>query len=143
MRAAIYKIESRHSERHPRPKQAPVVLVVDDEPAVLDMVHDVLAEEGFTVMAATDGRSALALAVQTQPDLVITDLMMPGMNGRTLCMHLAKDPRTKRTPVMLMSAAYRPQSDDRFAAVIAKPFELDDLLQTIESQIPPASTPPC
>jgi hypothetical protein len=54
-------------------------------------------------------------------------------------MHLARDPRTVRTPVLLMSAAYRPQSDDRFAAIITKPFEIDDLLDTVESQIASAS----
>lgn len=110
----------------------PVVLVVDDEPAILEVVQDVLEDEGYTVLPAREGREALSMALQTPPDLVLTDLMMPVMDGRTLFRRLRDDGRTAHIPVVLMSAAYQAQPGDAFVAVIAKPFSLVSLLDTVE-----------
>lgn len=114
----------------------PTVLVVDDEPAIRGLLQDLLAEEGYHVLAAAEGAAAL-VAVQSQtPDLVVADLMMPGMDGRTLAAKLHADDRTAHIPVVLMSAAYLPQSTDAFAAVIQKPFDLDEILETIRPYLP-------
>lgn len=112
-----------------RRRRKPVVLVVDDEPSILEIVQEVLEDEGFSVLTARDGREGLAVALHKRPSVIITDLMMPGLNGRVLRERLMRDPRTARIPVLLMSAAYNPQPDDAFVAVIAKPFSLDELVQ--------------
>ena len=108
------------------------VLVVDDEPPVLRMVQDVLEDEGFSVVTAREGREALTIVERIQPDLILTDLMMPQMSGRALCWQVRRDPRTAHIPVLLMSAAYQPQPGDEFSAVIPKPFDIDDLLGQIQ-----------
>jgi CheY-like chemotaxis protein len=111
------------------------VLVVDDEAAVLHMVREILEDEEFSVLTAGDGREALALALRSRPDLIITDLMMPVMNGRTLRERLRGERLTASIPVLLMSAAYRPQPGDDFAAVIGKPFDIDQLLSQVERHV--------
>jgi CheY-like chemotaxis protein len=63
------------------PKKLPVVLVVDDERVIADTLSIILSKSGFTAMAAYDGVSALALAANHPPDLLLTDVMMPGMTG--------------------------------------------------------------
>lgn len=137
MPASIYSIgnyanvgPSVLSRRH-----KPSILVVDDEDGVLHMVQDILEDDGFTVLTATDGRKGLLIAAHTRPDVIVTDLMMPGMNGRALRERLQHDPRTARIPVLLMSAAYKPQPGDQFAGVIGKPFDIDELLQLVRRQM--------
>ena len=134
MGAAIYSAE--HRRMIPRRKQverAPVVLVVDDENALLDMVQEILTDEGFTVLTANDGRGALSLATHARPDLVITDLMMPGMNGRALREHLARDPLTARTPVVLMSAAYPDFVRKRSSAIATSTHNWSGKARTIRT----------
>ena len=116
-------------------RRKPSVLVVDDEDGVLYMVKDILEDDGFTVLTATDGRKGLLLAAHARPDVVVTDLMMPGISGRVLRERLQHDPRTARIPVLLMSAAYKPQPGDQFAGVIGKPFEIDELLRLVHRQM--------
>ena len=137
MSAAIYPTTQRNGggRASPKARRAPVVLIVEDELPVLDMLCDVLEEEGFTVLSARGGPQALRIIGQVKPDLILTDLMMPIMDGRALREQLRHDPQTASIPVMLMSAAYKRQPDDAFAAVIAKPFEIDDLLQQIHRHL--------
>jgi DNA-binding response OmpR family regulator len=110
-------------------------LVIDDEPAILALVRDILADEGYTVLVATDGEEGLLHAQRTAPDLILTDLMLPGLDGYTLCRILRAEARTAQTPVIAMSAAYRPQAGVAFDAVLAKPFELDTLLSVIRAYL--------
>ncbi len=117
-------------------RQGQTVLVVDDEPAIRELLRDLLDDEGYHVLAAMDGTAALLAARHHPPDLVLADLMMPGLDGRALAERLHADPQTAHVPVVLMSAAYHPQPEDRFALVIHKPFDLDAVLQTIHSYLP-------
>lgn len=138
MGAAIYSDTTRylgHMPHLPSKPRRPCVLVVDDEAAVLHMVREILEDEEFSVLTAGDGREALALALRSRPDLIITDLMMPVMNGRTLRERLRGERLTASIPVLLMSAAYRPQPGDDFAAVIGKPFDIDQLLSQVERHV--------
>ena len=131
MGAVIYQ-RSHHAEqgcRARRHRRRPLVLVVDDEQTILHVVQEVLEDEGFSVVTARDGREALALALRERPNVIITDFMMPEVNGRMLRERLKRDPRTARIPVLLMSAAYNAQPDDAFVAVIPKPFSLDEIVQ--------------
>jgi CheY-like chemotaxis protein len=107
------------------------VLIVDDEPAILDMLRGVLEDAGFVVLTARDGSAALALLQHTPVALVLTDLMMPNATGRQLAQQLRRNAETAAIPVVLMSAALPPHLGDPFVAVISKPFTLDDLVATV------------
>ena len=79
----------------------PTVFVVDDEPAVADLLRLVLEEVGYAVRCAYDGATALAEAARRPPDVVVTDVMMPGMGGAELARRL----RERGIPVVVLSAA--------------------------------------
>lgn len=108
-----------------------VILVIDDEEMILSLLQEVLDLEGYTVLLAMNGAAGLERVLEGHPDLVLTDMMMPIMDGHELCRRLRADQRTATIPLICMSAAYRPQADDAFDAIIAKPFDLDSLLALI------------
>jgi CheY-like chemotaxis protein len=110
----------------------PTVLVVEDEAPIRDMLQEVLDLAGYAVEVVSEGRLALQRAHEILPDLVLSDLMLPGLSGRMLASQLQAAPRTAQIPIVLISAAYQPQPEDCFAAVLDKPFDLDTLLQTLE-----------
>jgi CheY-like chemotaxis protein len=107
------------------------VLIVDDDSEILDMLRNVLEEAGFVVLTAGDGKAALALLQHTSVALVLTDLMMPQLTGLQLAQQMRSNPQTAAIPVLVMSAALPPHLPDVFVAVIAKPFELDDLVTSV------------
>ncbi len=80
------------------------ILVVDDMPDALTMMSDWLRHNGFEVLEATDGPQALQLAKSTRPDLVLMDVVMPGMDGIETCRRLRADPSTSKIPVILITA---------------------------------------
>ncbi len=136
MAAEIYAIGQRNRTRHkPQQRRVPTVLVVDDESSVLQMVCEVLEDDDLRVLTARSGQEALAIASRDEPDLIITDLMMPELSGRVLRQRLQAKPRTARIPVLLMTAAYQIQAPDEFAGIIAKPFDIDDLLGQVRRHI--------
>ena len=99
------------------------ILVVDDDPPIADMLVMVLEDEGYAVQTAHDGETALATVQRGPPDLVVTDVMMPGTSGIAVARHL----RSRGIPVILMSAAVRyPDLPD--VPFIAKPFAVDRFL---------------
>jgi DNA-binding response OmpR family regulator len=101
------------------------VLVVDDERFIVDLIADVLEDEGFSVIRAFDGVQATKAIRRRLPDLVIADIMMPYLDGVTLAQSLQK--RDPPIPVILMSAGRRemPAFDGTF---LPKPFDLDELV---------------
>lgn len=107
------------------------ILVVDDDPFILDLLCDVLEEAGFVVLTADDGRAALTLLQHMPVALVLTDLMMPYVTGLQLAQQLRSNAEMAAIPVVLMSAAPPPRMSDTFRAVIPKPFVLDDLVTTV------------
>lgn len=80
-----------------------VVLVVDDVPDNLAMLHDALDESGYTVLVATSGEAALQRAGQALPDVVLLDAMMPGMDGFEVARRLKAEPRTAHIPIIFMT----------------------------------------
>jgi len=80
-----------------------LVLVVDDVPDNLSVLHDALDESGYTVLVATSGEQALARAAQALPDIVLLDAMMPGMDGFEVARRLKADPRTAHIPIVFMT----------------------------------------
>jgi len=111
-----------------------VVLVVDDEPALRSALAQLLAEEGWQVLTAPNGEAALATQLATPADLIISDVMMPVVDGHQLVRALRA--RGDETPVILMSALAR-GSDHAippgFAGVIPKPFDPLTLPQQIRA----------
>ena len=82
-----------------------VVLVVDDEVGIANLLFDVLSDEGHRVLVAANGHEALKRAEEERPDLVITDFMMPVMDGGQLIRAMADEPDLKEVPVFLISSA--------------------------------------
>jgi DNA-binding response OmpR family regulator/DNA-binding CsgD family transcriptional regulator len=91
-------------ERQPRGR----ILVVDDTPANLSLLLDALTEAGHEILVAESGRSALSLLEHTTPDLVLMDLVMPGMDGITTCQRLKERSECRNVPVLFMTATDEP-----------------------------------
>ncbi|MGA9524792.1 MAG: ATP-binding protein [Myxococcaceae bacterium] len=102
-----------------------LVLVADDEPAVLEVLTEVIEDLGHDVVRAHDGREALQLARAQRPGLVVTDHMMPRLSGVELCRALRTDVVLNSVPVILLSAAIPPEAVEAHAW-LSKPFELDE-----------------
>ena len=119
------------------------ILVVDDEPAIAEILLEVLADEGYHVVATNNGREALQAIAESPPHLVLTDLMMPIMDGLALCRAMQADPAHRAIPIVIMSAAAdrAATSTCRYAAVLHKPFDLDQVLGTVVEQIGEAEAP--
>jgi CheY-like chemotaxis protein len=111
------------------------ILIVDDEPAVADLIEAVLVGEGYTVAIARDGVQGLLLARDWRPDLILMDVMLPGVDGGTAIKRLKHDPETAEIPIVAMSAGrnIRRQSDEltNADAALAKPFDIDALLAQV------------
>ena len=80
------------------------ILIVDDEAAVADLIEAVLVGEGYTVAIARDGVQGILLARDWKPDLVLMDIMLPGIDGTTAIRRLKSDPETAELPIVAMSA---------------------------------------
>lgn len=118
---------------------SPKVLVVDDDPAILEICSDLLETEGYLVTVATNGQQALEQTRSHHPDVVLMDIMMPILDGVAACRQIKSDPTLVRIPVVLMSARTnlnRESGDLACAdALIAKPFDIDHLLATIAGAV--------
>jgi CheY-like chemotaxis protein len=108
-----------------------VVLVVDDERYIVDLLSELLEDEGYQVLRASDGQAALDVLERHVPDLVVTDVMMPRLDGVRLLAIIRE--HHKELPVILMSAAVTPRVDG--VPFLPKPFDIDDLLALIEDKI--------
>jgi CheY-like chemotaxis protein len=108
------------------------VLVVDDESDIREAVSEVLADEGYVVHGAGDGAEALRKARAVRPQLVLLDLMMPGMNGWEFRAAQRGDPELRDIPVVVLSALGRVSGMDA-ADFIQKPFDLDRLLSAVRT----------
>src|SRR5262245_3309821 len=110
------------------------VLVVDDEPMVRETLGQVLTDEGYVVDLAVDGKTALVCVHTTQPDAILLDLMMPGMNGRQFLQALRDDPTYASVPVMIMTAVHGLEVNLATlgaSEVVEKPFNVDELLDKV------------
>jgi CheY-like chemotaxis protein len=115
------------------------ILVVDDEFDILTTWRLVLEMEGYEVVTASNGRVALDAARSNPPALVITDWMMPHMDGVQLIRQLGTIDGLGTVPVILMSAAANaPALDHPHAQFLRKPLSIDDLIDTVRRLIGPA-----
>jgi CheY-like chemotaxis protein len=105
------------------------ILVVDDERFIVELIADVLEDEGYSVDRAFDGAQAVRVINQSRPDLVIADIMMPNVDGLELLDHVQHRPDP--IPVVLMSAVRAPR--DLNTPFLPKPFDIRDLLAMVEA----------
>lgn len=112
----------------------PCVLVVDDERYIVDFVGVLLEEEGYRVLRAYDGQEAWELVRSTTPDLVISDVMMPRMNGLELLRRLRASHELGGIPVILMSAVTRLEAASE-ARFLPKPFDIDRMLELVTAEL--------
>lgn len=124
------------------------ILLVDDDPLQLKLTHVWLANSGFDVATATDGASALEAVRRHRPDAIVSDILMPGIDGFALCLAIRRDKDTENIPVVLTSSSYIEESDRALAArvgasvLVAKTEGLDALVQAIGTALrtlPPPS----
>jgi len=106
------------------------VLIVDDELDIRETIAELLRLEGHEPFEATDGEQALVRCRQLRPDLVLLDLMMPGMNGWDFRKAQLRDPAIASIPVVVVSAVARSR-DLPADGFLQKPFSLDDLLALV------------
>jgi PleD family two-component response regulator len=114
------------------------ILVIEDERDVVELLSYNLDKAGFRVMAAYDGETGLAIARDRRPDLIILDLMLPGIDGFSVCQSLRDDFRTLHTPILMLTA--RGETRDRVQGFrvgaddyMPKPFSLVELLARIRA----------
>jgi CheY-like chemotaxis protein len=114
------------------------VLVVDDDPALCELVRDVLGDSGYRVLTAGHGLQALRLLDKERPCVMIIDLMMPMMSGWDLIAALQNDNELERIPFVVLSAHPDARHTDRFgrAVSIPKPFQVDQLIEVVARYCP-------
>jgi DNA-binding response OmpR family regulator len=122
---------------------SPRILVVDDEPAVSNLLAYNLKKALYDVLIAVDGRQALRLARESNPDLILLDLMIPGVDGLDVCRELRK---TSSVPIIMITA--RGEEIDRVVGLelgaddyIAKPFSMRELLARVRAVLRRAQSP--
>src|SRR6476469_5035596 len=121
-------------------KDTPLILVVDDTPANLEVVAEALGDAGFEVAIATDGERAIKQATISQPDLILLDVMMPGIDGFETCRRLKAAPATSEIPIIFMTALSDTTDKVRgfnLGAVdyVTKPFQEAELLVRVKTQL--------
>lgn len=119
-----------------------LILAADDEPTVREVLTRVLTRAGHEVLTAPDGETALRMFRTHRPDLLLTDVDMPLINGFLLCDEVRRGRRRPHTPVVLVTGVIDPQ-DHRARqvganAVLVKPFTAEELLACVEAQLTPA-----
>ena len=113
------------------------ILIVDDEAPVRGFLSAVLVDDGYEVRVAIHGAQALQLMERERPDLVISDVMMPVLDGRELCQRLKADEATLSIPIILMtSAGQQTINGAGHDAFLAKPFDLVDLEALLRRWLP-------
>ncbi len=124
-----------------------IILVIDDEKDLIDLVSYNLAKEGFVVKGALNGEAGLAKASGELPDLVIVDLMMPGLDGLEVCRRLRSDPQTAAIPIIMLTA--KSAESDRVVGLelgaddyVTKPFSPRELAARIKAVLRRTSPPP-
>ncbi|PTL81477.1 response regulator [Vitiosangium sp. GDMCC 1.1324] len=109
------------------------ILLVDDEPDLLDLYTDVLEVIGYQVIHAHDGLEALEKARQQRPDLIVTDWMMPHMDGVELCLRLLHEPGLEGVPIILHSTRRAPRIPG--VHVLSKSCPLDEFEDAVARAI--------
>ncbi len=114
-----------------------LILIVDDEPHILELIRMSLGEDEYEYMEAKDGYEALKLVEKTKPDLILLDIMMPGLDGYEVCRRLKNDPINKDIVIAMISAKKEDQDiltgiDKGAISYITKPFKPFELQEKVK-----------
>lgn len=114
------------------------ILIVEDTHSEMELMSHYLRESGYAVISAGTAKEALDKAIRQTPDVIVTDVVMPGMSGFELCRTLRKHPATERVPIVICSS--KGQEIDRLwgmkqgaDAYITKPFTREQLIRAVKS----------
>jgi signal transduction histidine kinase len=126
--------------KSPIESQNCTILIIDDEPANLAVVANYLADHGFQILVAQNGETGLEMAQQDQPDLILLDVMLPGIDGFEVCRRLKADERTWEIPVLFMTIVTRVEDKVKGFEVggvdyIAKPFQKKEVLARVTTHL--------
>ncbi len=116
------------------------ILVVDDTPSIRELISGYLRDRGHQVVEAFDGKDGLTKALDNQPDIVVTDVVMPEMNGFELCRSLKKNPITQNVRIVVCTS--KNQDIDRLWGMkqgadiyLTKPFTEEEIMQAVRSVV--------
>jgi CheY-like chemotaxis protein len=120
---------------------APRILVVDDTPALIDIVRRCLEDEGYRVRTCLESRYAVAMAREQRPDVIMLDVVMPEVSGWEVLAELRSDPAFARTPVIVctayvgeaMARLAELKGPDQHLGLLPKPFDLEELIEVVAS----------
>ncbi|MBN1567607.1 MAG: response regulator [Acidobacteria bacterium] len=122
------------------------ILVIDDEKDLIELVRYNLEKEGFSIRSAQDGESGLAAAMKEIPDLIVVDLMLPGVDGLDVCRSLRLEKRTAHIPIIMLTA--KAAESDRILGLelgaddyVTKPFSPRELIARIKAVLRRATAP--
>ena len=114
------------------------ILIIEDDEDIVEMISYNLRKEGYRIISVSNGEDTLDLAVREKPDLVILDLMLPGMDGLEVCKSLRQDARTSNLPIIMLTA--KSQETDKIVGLevgaddyMTKPFSPRELLARIKA----------
>ncbi|MBD1843226.1 response regulator [Cyanobacteria bacterium FACHB-63] len=114
------------------------VLVVEDTLSEMELLSHYLREGGYSVVGVVSAKDALSKAIEIKPDVIITDVVMPGMSGFELCRSLKKNPETQKVPIIICTS--KGQEIDRLWGMrqgadvyITKPFTREQLIRAVRS----------
>jgi DNA-binding response OmpR family regulator len=117
------------------------IMIVDDEPHMVALEKAILEAEGLKTIIAFNGEEALKILEKKKPDLVILDMMMPGMTGREVCEKIRKNPKTKGLKVIFVTVARFSEigksqlNDMKVSDYITKPFDNDDFASRVKKLV--------
>lgn len=116
------------------------ILFIEDEVELVELIQMRLEANNYQMIAAYDGEEGLKKVYSEKPDLILLDVIMPKIDGLTLCRRLKSDPKTKHTPIIIVSASGGKDLPERFRKAgaddfIFKPFEATELLEKITNHL--------
>jgi DNA-binding response OmpR family regulator len=125
-------------------KKKPRILIADDDAFIRRPLEWILSQEGFEPEMASDGDECMETLRSSPPDLLILDVMMPGLDGFEICRRMKDDPKLRQIPVVLLSARGREHDRERGLALgaaeyMTKPYSPTDLIQRIRGLLEPCT----
>ena len=114
------------------------ILVIEDDLLILTLIKATLLRAGYEVVTANNGSEGLRLVEETHPQLVVLDIMMPGLNGHQVCHYLRSEASTMHLPIIMVTALSRPADQRRGFELgaddyLPKPFQLTELITRVQS----------
>jgi DNA-binding response OmpR family regulator len=121
------------------------VLIVDDEPSILEALRFLMEQNGYRVEIAIDGEGALEIIAKVVPDLVLLDIMLPGIDGFEICEIVRLNPEWRKTKIIFLTAKGRQEDMAKGLILgaddyVVKPFSNADIVQRVKQLLEPAGT---